>query len=396
MMTVSKGALVCAALCLGGIGCNELSGLSALDEVVCLGDACGPGAPLAQPFGLTTGRHGSCVISEADGLARCWGSLPGNGTTGSPSPVVVASIKPKSVAHGFSHMCALDDTGQVWCWGNNDCGQLGDGTNVATLVPQLVPDLSDVTKLSVGAYHSCVKTETSHYCWGNNAYGQLGTGDTVDRNVPTVIPLPATTHFGTGAYHGCTVLETPEVMCWGRNDEGQLGIDPATTPMALSPEIVPGLPELERVYPGVRTTCGRTTNTRQLHCWGNNDFGQLGDGTTTSSLTPVHIPEIERLGVLYPGLRHTCATDTTDETKIKAYCWGANDHGQLGLPSDTAMFPSPQLVVESVGSSMGGKTSEHVCYVDVGGAVLCAGLNDTGQLGDGTTESRDAFEPVWF
>ncbi len=187
-----------------------------------------------------------------------------------------------------------------------------------------------------------------------------------------------TTHFGTGAFHGCAVLETPEIMCWGRNDEGQLGLDPATTPTATTPQLVPGLPEVERDYGGVLTTCVRTTNTRELYCWGNNDYGQLGNGTTTSSLTPVHVPEIERLGVLFPGVRHTCAYDTSaeDET-IKVFCWAANDHGQVGLPKDTVQYESPQLLAEGLADSgVGAKLSEHTCYIDA--------------------ESRDSFAPVQF
>jgi len=403
---VRRGAVTCLLLWLSGWGCNELSGMAALEEVDCVGAGCGAGGaggagssggPIDQPTGLSTGRHGSCVISGGDGLARCWGAMPGDCSAGSTRPVVIAGLPLVEIAHGYNHRCARDADSRLWCWGNNDFGQLGDGTNTTRLVPTVVPDLSGVSKVSAGAYHTCAKTEAGeHYCWGSNAYGQLGTGDTVDRNVPTVIPLPATTHFGTGAFHGCAVLDTPEVMCWGRNDEGQLGLDPATDPVALSPVLAAGLPSLERVYPGVLTTCGRTTNTRELHCWGNNDFGQLGDGSTASSLTPVHVAQIERLGVLYPGLRHTCAYDTTDESNLKGFCWGANDHGQIGLPTDTSVFPAPQLVVEGMGDGMAAKLSEHTCYVDGNAAVLCAGLNDSGQLGDGTTESRATFEPVLF
>lgn len=386
-------ATIWIACGLASIGCNQLSGMSGLDKV----DGPGSGGPLAEPQYLSTGRHTSCVTSATDGLVRCWGATPGDGTTGSLRPVVVTGIRPLAVCHGYDHLCAQDDQGAVWCWGNNDHGQLGDGTHETRLVPTQVTDLSGVTKISCGAYHTCAKTEADHYCWGNNAFGQLGTGDTVDRNEPTLLALPPTTHFGAGAFYGCAVLESLELMCWGRNEHGQLGTDPVTTPVALSPELATGLPDFEKVYPGVGTTCARSPNVRELYCWGDNEHGQLGDGTTTASLTPVRVAEIARLGVLFPGVRHSCAYDTSNGDAISIYCWGANDHGQLGLPSDTAMYPTPQLVADGLlESALAGKTSEHTCYFDANRQVVCAGLNDTGQLGDGTTASRDSFAPVLF
>ncbi len=109
---------------------------------------------MEEPAGLTTGRHGSCVISSVDKLARCWGSYPGDGSEASLRPVIVKGIEPMTIVHGYNHRCAWDENKDLWCWGNNDFGQLGDGTHTTRLLPTLVSGISDVLKVSAGAYHT--------------------------------------------------------------------------------------------------------------------------------------------------------------------------------------------------------------------------------------------------
>jgi alpha-tubulin suppressor-like RCC1 family protein len=400
----------------GGLGCNALTGFDSLDKVDCLdcgtgaggaggtsgaggtaagGNAGGAGVLPTEFSALVTGRYGSCVLTMSDGQLRCWGEYTGDGTADAHNrPVVVDIADAASTIQGFSHRCTQDINGGLWCWGRNDFGQLGDGTNITRLVPTKVPGLSDVTKVSAGAYHTCATTSgTNHFCWGSNAHGQLGTGDNQDRNTPTPITFAAPVdHFGAGVSYTCAVLDGGELVCWGLNDGGQLGL-PLSTFSVSTPTTVTTMLLLERVYPGNKTTCGRVLGNKDLVCWGNNDFGQVGDGTTMQVPSPVVIPQIVKLGVAYPGLRHTCATDTNNPA-AELLCWGANDNGQLGL----AMPPqiaTPQLVAQEV-TSVGAKTSEHTCYVDGDGALLCAGLNDVGQLGDGTYESRNDFLPVQF
>ncbi|MEM9877375.1 MAG: hypothetical protein AAF928_20925 [Myxococcota bacterium] len=409
--TVARMLLVCGG---GGwtLGCTQVSGLSSLAE--CEGEGCteplpsmdpdpNPDpdprlGPLAEPVRVSAGRYTSCVTSDVDGRAFCWGLMPGDGSPASTTPVVVQGIsRPLATAHGFGHSCALVVEGDVYCWGNNEVGQIGDGTNITRVFPTKVDSLSDVSKISVGAYHTCATTaDGGQFCWGSNAYGQLGNGTFDDSARPTpVVGLDATTHFGAGAFHSCAVLSTPEIRCWGRNDHGQLGSDPGVVAVSALPTAPSAdFPPVERVYPGAVTTCARSANTRELYCWGDNRFGQLGDGTTTSSYAPVLVPDFVRLGVLYPGLRHTCAWDNPMGDDQRGYCWGANDHGQVGVTGDD-QYPTPQAIFERSGE-LAAKNTEHTCYISRDDEVLCAGLNDVGQLGDGTTSSRAVFAAVLF
>ncbi|MBW2523206.1 MAG: hypothetical protein JRI23_03485 [Deltaproteobacteria bacterium] len=397
------------------LGCNELSGLSGLEKVDCAGGTCtgqagggGTGGTTTTSTGVagassyapsiaafTLGRHGACVTDGNDGLTRCWGAMIGNGTAGVETRPALAAggLELAGVGHGFDHRCGYDSIGNVWCWGGNDFGQLGDGTDVTRVEPAQVTGLTEVERLSHGAHHTCAMTVSGGlFCWGANRQGQLGTGDTLDRSTPTEITgFTDVLRLACGTYSSCLVLTTGEVYCWGLNDHGQLGFDPQTDPVVLTPRQIPGIPAMERIYPGHETMCSRTLGTRLMYCWGDNEFGQLGDGTNLSTHVPQQVDQIDEVGVAFPGMKHTCVVDTTDA----AYCWGANDHGQLGVSTATPAVNLPQLVADSV-KAFGAKTAESTCYADWQDAIYCTGLNDSGQLGDGTYDSRDSFEPVLF
>ena len=174
------------------------------------------------------------------------------------------------------------------------------------------------------------------------------------------------------------------LLCWGRNDTGQCGLDPQMVASVSTPTEIVGFPALERVYPAQHHTCGRTDGVKEMVCWGANDFGQLGDGTTTSRHTPQIVQGISNLSIGYPAARHTCAIDGN----LDVFCWGANDHGQLGtMPSPTPVT-LPSLVVTTA-DGIAAKASEHTCWA-LGLDLFCAGLNDSGQLGNGTYETPDA------
>jgi len=416
----------CLTVLIATQGCNALSGFSSLEKVDgCVG-ACGgsggsnsggaatgatggqagggsspggSGAGAGPPVGfgsIAMSRHASCVTS-LDGMRTwCWGEHTGNiDAPTSPTPVLVP-VPSSVVTLGSSHACARDEERNLRCWGNNDYGQLGDGTRVSRVSPVDV-DVPEARRASSGSNHNCSMTDDTPprlFCWGRNTFGQIGTGDTDDRLEPfEILGLGDIIRVAAGTDYSCAVEATGELYCWGLNDRGQLGLDPATDPVVLTPTLIPGMPGLERVYPGNKHTCLRTQGNRLPYCWGANDFGQLGDGTTTSRFTPVLIDNIGSVGVLYTGNRHTCVHNGSSEV----FCFGANEYGQLG----TLKSPTPQTTPALVGSDValfGGKLSEHTCRVDVDmeSVLLCSGLNDSGQLGNGSYDATDVLTPVSF
>jgi alpha-tubulin suppressor-like RCC1 family protein len=183
----------------------------------------------------------------------------------------------------------------VSCWGANDKGQLGDGTTTSRATPQKA--IGDVVWLVGNGDSMCAgKTTGEILCWGANDYGQLGDGTTTNRLTPT--PMPNLAGKGVGALgtrHGCTAGPSG-VSCWGANDSGQLGYTTTETchgvPCSTTPQAVPGTMGIDRIAVGDAHTCGMRTADSSVMCWGANDHGQLGDGTTTArpSPTPVVLP----------------------------------------------------------------------------------------------------------
>jgi alpha-tubulin suppressor-like RCC1 family protein len=409
-------ALVGAAL-LGALGCNQITGLSSLEKADCVGAACtaGSGGASAGGSGGTgggsggamgyelvetgVGRHSSCVTMAPDGLVHCWGHHPGDGMASSSNvPVPLDGPALTDIVHGFDHTCGIGAAGEVYCWGNNDFGQLGDGTRRARVKPTLVGgSLPPIARLSTAGFHTCALSSDDpplSFCWGWNTWGQLGTGDNLDRDVPTPITIAdGVIHQGVGVGYTCAVLATGALYCWGLNSDGQLGRNPTMFPTVNTPTVVMGAPLLERIYPSDRHTCGRTLGAKKLTCWGNNDSGQLGDGTTTSRFAAQEVPEISKVAVAYPGMRHTCVLEDTGNTEQPLWCWGANEYGQLSLPVSEAVVAPTQL--NTTTTHMAGKASEHICY-GTAEAFGCVGLNDSGQLGNGTVESTFTWTPLSF
>jgi cysteine-rich repeat protein len=191
-----------------------------------------------------------------------------------------------------------------------------------------------------------------------------------------VVPLLA-----LGSRHSCAIVPAGGVKCWGRNDNGELGN--GTLSPSLSPVAVEGLPDAAALSLGVGFSCA-VESPETVKCWGLNDRGQLGSGDTMNSPTPVTVEGLPAATVmaLAVGGSHSCAALDNGE----AWCWGANDHGQLGV-ADPDFSPLPVKAGPLVGSVRSLTAGEnHTCGVLDGGIVLCWGCNDFGQLGNGTLE----------
>ena len=180
----------------------------------------------------------------------------------------------------------------VVCWGEGDKGQLGDGTRNSSQTPVKADFLGAVT-ITAGYKHTCsVDVLGDLYCWGENNDGQLGVGDMVERPVPTAVTsLSLVSGVSAGEQHTCAWLSGGGAWCWGEGSDGRLG--DGTPNNSNVPVAVVGLTNVDHVsantsQDGGGHSCVVTSN-HEARCWGNNDDGQLGDGTLIDRWTPVPV-----------------------------------------------------------------------------------------------------------
>ena len=297
------------------------------------------------------------------------------------------SQKATSVSAGYVHSCAVTTKGKVLCWGYNANGQLGDGTTTSRTSPVAVANVGVKAKaVSSGYVSTCeVTTKGAALCWGYNSTGQLGNNTTT----ASLTPVPVyglgkgVKAISVGYYHACALTTKGKVWCWGYNNVGQLG--DGTTTQSPKPVAVAGLAKgVKAISVGYFHTCAITAK-GAAKCWGNNTSGQLGDNSTTDRPSPVsayglnsHVKQIST------GYQTTCAVTT----KGKALCWGSNTYGQLG-DGTTTNSPKPVVV-----SGLAKHTSvvkagvNHTCALTTKGKALCWGNNTYGQLGDNSVVGR--------
>jgi len=208
----------------------------------------------------------------------------------------------------------------------------------------------------------------------------------------STVPLKNVTGLGQSSEHACAMDSSGELYCWGRNDRGQLG-DGSVNARTVSAPVV-GLGSVTQFAVGGNSenqgvqrfghTCARTS-AGQVKCWGANESGQLGDGTTTDRLTPVAVTGLtEDVKQVVAGGRHTCVVTVGGAAK----CWGLNDRGQLG--DGTAISRTAPVDVQGLSSGVRMMVAayKHTCAAMIDGTVKCWGSNGTGELGDGTQIDR--------
>ena len=314
-----------------------------------------------------------------------------------------------SVGTGYYHGCAVLSNGEARCWGRNNLGQLGIGVeddDIHGVVPVKSPSgtgrLTGVRTIVGGDYHSCaLLTNGQVRCWGYNEYGQLG-DDTDDRrslpvavrNVANTGNLGGVVQLTASKLSTCALLRSSQVRCWGNGEFGQLGDGEESSDVLLpvAVEVQDGVPltGVAQVESGDFHTCARLTN-GQARCWGDNLYGQVGDGTQDRRLRPVVVRNASGAGPLInvrrisAGTEQTCAT-ITDGT---ARCWGNNDSGRLGDGSDSPYrkLPAPVRNAGDTGPLRGvaylDAGSYHGCALLTNGQVRCWGEADYGELGNG-------------
>ena len=341
---------------------------------------------------ISSGGTSTCALTTANGV-KCWGEnfygQLGDGTTDdSTAPVDVSGLTAgvAAISVGGGHACALTDSGGVKCWGWNDKGQLGDNTHIGRTQPVDVAGLaSAVAKVSAGSQHTCaVTTSGGVKCWGRNFEGQLGDGSKTDSSTPIDVSGLGSgiSDLNAGHFHNCALTDGGGVKCWGWNDKGQLG--DGTTTDRTTPVDVDGLSSgIADVRAGDSHSCALTT-AGNMKCWGDNGDGQLGNDTTTNSTTPTDVlmgvDSLASIKTVGAGGSHTCATTKAGGVQ----CWGGNLRGQLGdgttisrtLPVNVTDLSSGVAAVSAGGS--------HTCALTTTGGIKCWGNNASGRVGDGT------------
>ena len=385
----------------------------------------GPAVSDAVQVALTE-RLG-CVRTSASRV-RCWGAEhpAGGSILAAPltdsSAMIITDAAEVSVGGGYAqgaHGCYRTAGGEVRCWGRNQFGAVGDGSDQTRTdpVPVLAPSgsgpLTGASEISVGTLHACaVLTSGQARCWGHGGWGQLGDGTFTDRYRPVVVsnpegtgPLTDVAHIAAGDSATCAVLTSGAVLCWG---QGPLGTGSTTGPGRPQPVSNPagtgpltGATDVSVTaapassLPG-GVACAVLASTRAL-CWGQNGGGQLGDGTTTDRTRPVPVVGTDGSGTLIgvtevsAGTGQTCARLTSGQVR----CWGLQDDGALGNGSIArATVPHPVVVLGTdATTALAGVTSlaagwGSTCAAGQDGEAWCWGSSLYRALGTGSNYER--------
>lgn len=299
----------------------------------------------------------------------------------------------KQIDAGFNHSCALTAANGVKCWGDNEFGQLGDGTNTDRWTPTDVSLLSSgVVQIVTGSDHTCAVINGGIVnCWGDNQYGQLGHSSLVSSNTPIQVSglITGVLTVTAGDKHTCALLTGGAVQCWGDNEHGQLGNN--STGSSPTPITVSGLAGAAiAITAGGHHTCALFAN-GAIQCWGFNSRGQIGNGTTTDQLIPVTITGVSGpIAVIKAGNRHTCVLNRNGGIE----CWGVNHEGQLGIGTN---FPISRTIPGPVPALTSGITKidtgiGYTCVIPSNATLTCWGENSQAELGIGSTE--DQYSPI--
>lgn len=333
---------------------------------------------------------------DASGNVYSWGNNAsgqlGNGTTtGSSVPVAVTGFPSGTnivqVAAGYRFSVARDSAGNVWAWGSNTDYQLGATTPSESVAPVEVAGLSNVVAISAGFdFVLALESNGTVWAWGSNWDGQLGNGVTDAHPIATPVEvkgISSVTAIAAGGYHALAIVSGGGVYAWGYNGFGQLGN--ASTRLSDLPVQVPGVPPAAAVAAGTYHSLVLATN-GSVWAFGLNNDGQLGTGNTTNSDVPVEMAGVTAAAVAAGG--YHSLVEKTDGT---LWAVGLNAYGQLGdnstLSSDVLVEVSG--VTNPVDLAAGGFDS---LVIVPDGQVLGFGSNADGRLGNGTT--TDAHTPV--
>jgi alpha-tubulin suppressor-like RCC1 family protein len=339
------------------------------------------------------GRH-TCALLSC-GAVKCWGfnefsQLGFGGTINQFTPVDAFSFSSgvASIAVGVSHTCVLMSSGAVKCWGQSCYGQLGNSLKMKA--PVDVSGLSSgVLAISAGEAHTCVIMQSrAAKCWGEGKYGQLGYGGTSDKKTPVDVSglQSGVAVISAGASHTCAVLSSGAAKCWGQGKETQLG-DGSNNDRTTPVDVVGLQSGVASITAGRRHTCALLL-TGRVKCWG---FGQyLGNGSIIGyRSTPVDVSSLSSgVVAISAGYYHVCALLQSGA----AMCWGSGSYGQVGDGStNTALTPVNVVGLQS-GVAVISAGGSFTCAVLLSGSAKCWGMGLYGALGYGG--NIDQSQPI--
>lgn len=361
---------------------------------------------------VSSGSAHSCAVSY-DGRVYCWG-MNYDGQSGqengqnvlNPAQVSLGEMSPAEIAQevsaGGSHSCVLTNLGNIYCWGDNSDGQLGNGLTVKSSHPVLVkngqksPSVS-FKQIATGSYHSCGLANNGQiYCWGRNSYGQLGNGVLANANLPVLVNDGGRGLDGQfidlslGGLFSCALTKTHQVYCWGSGSFGQLGTNQATdssTPVLVSVANLKPDERFWKIQAGESHICG-VTNQSQVYCWGRGGDGQLATGDYDNQLQPSlikngEITHNQKIVDVSLGDYHSCVSTNIHQV----YCWGLGRNGQLGS-KNSRISTTPVEIITDDGEDVNwagqlATGGAHNCLISISHQIYCWGYGTNGRLGNG-------------
>lgn len=298
-----------------------------------------------------------------------------------------------SLGLGNTSACAVEATGVTWCWGRNADGQLGIGQSGAIAGPSRVVTTQSFVEVDVGEAHACARTAAGTvYCWGTSEWGTLGDGVTSRsaRYAPwPVVGGRVAARLSVTYRRACLVDGAGIASCWGDNVNGYLGVTSPTRELAQPSTMSGGI-----MFRSFRITgdinsfsgCGIALDGIS-YCWGDNQYGQVGDSTVNRRSTPARLRNPRVYVDLAPGGFHTCGIDVAGT----AWCWGYARDGAVGNGQFfSGWYLEPQAVATTLKFASITAGREHTCALTQDGSAYCWGSNQYGEVGDNSYMARNA------